>query len=92
MILAVLGKQLRQLYSARLCLESHKGSQYLMELWGMKSPYPAEKLMSAAGRFDLKWCRRAVARAAETDLALKSSPGADSNAILTGFLLELANG
>ena len=39
-ILAVLGKQLRQLYSARLAIENRKGTSYLMELWGMRSTYP----------------------------------------------------
>lgn len=90
MILSVLGKQLRQLYTARLGLEAHKSSQYLVELWKMH-PYPADKLMSAASRFDLDWCRRAVSRAAETDLAMKST-GADATELLTNFLLELANG
>lgn len=89
-ILAVLGKQLRQLYSARLALEGRRSSQYLVELWGMKTSYPAEKLMSAAARFDLSWCRRAVVRAAETDLAMKST-GADAKDLLTTFLMELAN-
>lgn len=90
MILSVLGKQLRQLYTARLGLERHKSSQYLVELWKMH-PYPAGKLMSAAPHFELDWCRRAVTRAARTDLAMKST-GADSAELLTGFLLELANG
>lgn len=92
MILSVLGKQLRQLYTARLGLEAHKGSQYLVELWGMKTSYPAEKLMSAASRFSLDWCRSAVSRAAQVDLAMKSMAGADSADLLTNFLLELANG
>lgn len=91
MILSVLGKQLRQLYSARLALEARKGSQYLVDLWKMKTTYPAEKLMSAAGRFDLPRCRRAVVRAAQTDLAMKST-GADPKDLLTNFLMELANG
>lgn len=91
MILSVLGKQLRQLYTARLALEERKSSQYLVELWKMKTSYPAEKLMSAASRFDLNWCRKAVSRAAETDLAMKST-GADAQELLTNFLLELANG
>ncbi len=90
MILSVLGKQLRQLYTARLAFEHRKSSQYLVELWGMH-PYPADKLMQAARRFDLKWCRRAVTRAAETDLAMKST-GSDSAELLTNFLLELAHG
>ena len=90
MILSVLGKQLRQLYTARLALDAHKSSQYLVELWGMH-PYPAGNLMKAAPRFDLKWCRWAVTRAAEVDLAMKST-GSDSTELLTNFLLELAHG
>ena len=90
MILSVLGKQLRQLHTARLGLEAGKSSRYLVELWNMH-PYPAEKLMSAAGRFDERWCRRAVARAAQTDLAMKST-GGDAGELLTSLLLELAHG
>ena len=88
-ILAVLGKQLRQLYSARLAIENGKGTAYLMELWGMRSAYPAEKLMQSARRFSLPWCRRAVIRCGEMDLAMKST-GADGEELLTQFLLELA--
>lgn len=90
MILSVLGKQLRQLYTARLGLEAGKGSQYLVQLWKLH-PYPAEKLAQAAPRFRLSWCRRAVCRAAETDLAMKSG-GGDGAELLTGFLMELAHG
>ena len=91
MIHALLGKQLRQLYTARLAFESHKSSQYLVSLWNMKSSYPAEKLMQAASRFNRTWCRWAVSRAAEVDLALKSS-GGDAAELLPAFLLELAHG
>ena len=89
-LLAVLGKQLRQLYSARLALEHGKGASYLMELWGMRNSYPAEKLMTAARRFSLSWCRRAVIRCGEVDLAMKST-GADGEELLITFLMELAN-
>ncbi|NCB63637.1 MAG: DNA polymerase III subunit delta, partial [Clostridia bacterium] len=89
-LLSVLGKQLRQLYSARLALEERKGSQYLVELWGMRSPYPAQKLMSAAQRFGLSWCRMAVTEAEKADLAMKST-GADGEEVLIGLLLKLAN-
>ena len=88
-LLAVLGKQLRQLYSARLCLEGRKSAAYLMELWGMRNSYPAEKLMTAARRFSLPWCRRAVIRCGEVDLAMKST-GADGEELLVAFLMELA--
>ena len=88
-LLAVLGRQLRQLYSARLALDRQKGSAYLMELWGMRSSYPAERLMQSARRFSLPWCRRAVVRCGETDLAMKST-GASGEELLIDLLLELA--
>ena len=88
---AILGSQLRQLYTARLAFEAHKGTQYLISLWSMKYSYSADKLMQAAPRFNLAWCRRAVSRAAEVDLAMKSS-GNDAAELLTAFLLELAHG
>ena len=88
-LLAVLGRQLRQLYSARLAIEEKKGASYLMELWGMRSAYPAEKLMQSARRFSLPWCRRAVIRCGETDLAMKST-GADGEELLISLLMELA--
>ncbi|OUN10141.1 DNA polymerase III subunit delta [Flavonifractor sp. An9] len=88
-LLAALGKQLRQLYTARLALEHRKGSRYLMELWGLRSAYPAERMMQSARRFSLGWCRRAVIRCGEVDLAMKST-GADGEELLTGLLMELA--
>lgn len=90
-ILSVLGRQLRQLYSARLAMEGRKGSGYLVELWGLRSAYPAQKLMDAARRFDLNWCRAAVVECARTDLAMKSQSGADGEELLIELLLKLAN-
>ena len=87
-ILSALGKQMRQLYSARLALAGGKGSGYVAQLWGMR--YPADRLMSSARRFSLPWCRRAVVRCAQTDLAMKST-GQDAKELLTTLLLELAN-
>lgn len=83
-----LGKQMRQIYSARLAMEQRRGAGYVATLWGIK-PYPAEKLMASARRFDLNWCRRAVVRCAQTDLAMKST-GQDHQQLLTTLLLELA--
>ena len=84
-----LGRQMRQLYSARLALEQGRGPAYVAQLWGIK-PYPSEKLMRSAKRFSLKWCRRAVVRCGQIDLAMKSS-GQDGKELLTGLMLELAN-
>lgn len=90
-LLSVLGRQLRQLYSARLAMEERKGAGYLVELWGMRSAYPAQKLMDAARRFDRNWCRYAVLEAARTDLAMKSQAGADGEELLIDLILKLAN-
>jgi len=87
-ILAALGKQLRQLYSARLCMERHGTAGDLAAQWGMK-PYPAEKLMNNARRFSLAWCRKAVIACAKTDLALKSSSGTERE-LMADLLLELS--
>ena len=92
MILAVLGKHFRQLYTARVVLEAGRGAGYLAELWGMRSSYPAEKLMSGAHRHGLNWCKHAVSRCAQTDLAMKSVSGADSQDLLLSLMLELAAG
>lgn len=88
-LMAVLSRNLRQLYSARLALEARKGPDYLVDLWGIK-PYPAEKLMSSARRMSLSWCRKAVIRCGEMDRVLKSRQEKDQGDVLTEFLLELA--
>ena len=83
-----LGKQIRQIYSARLALEQGRGASYVASLWGLK-PYPADKLMTSARRFSLKWCRKAVIQCGQTDLAMKST-GQDGQELLTTLLLELS--
>lgn len=91
MILSVVGKYFRQLYTARLLLERRRGTADLASLWGMKSSWQAERLMDAARRYSLPWCRNAVRRCAETDLAMKSY-GGEENDLLVGLLTELAAG
>lgn len=87
-IMAVLSRQMRQIYSARLAMEQRRGTGYVAQLWGLK-PYPAEKIMASARRFDLGWCRRGVIRCGQTDLAMKST-GQDHQQLLITLLLELA--
>ena len=87
-ILSALSKQLRQLYSARLALDGRRNAAWVAQLWGMR--YPADRLMVSARRFSLPWCRRAVVRCAQTDLAMKST-GQDPKELMTTLLLELAN-
>ena len=71
-ILWSLGRNMRQLYSARLALEKGRGAAYVADLWGLRS-FQAEKIFTAARRFSLPWCRRAVVRCGEADLAMKST-------------------
>lgn len=92
MLLAVLGRHFRQLYTARIALEGNKTSRFVMELWGMRSNYPAEKLMQAAHRYGTDWCKNAMKRCAETDLTMKSVSGVESKELLLSLLLELSVG
>lgn len=87
-IMGAFGKQMRQLYSARLALAGGKGAAWVARLWGMR--YPADRLLASARRFSLPWCRNAVIRCARTDLAMKST-GQDAKELLTTLLLELAS-
>ena len=87
-IMGAFGKQMRQLYSARLALAGGKGAAWVAQLWGMR--YPADRLLISARRFSLPWCRNAVIRCAQTDLAMKST-GQDAKELMTTLLVELAN-
>lgn len=89
-VLSAMGKYFRQLYTARLCLENGGGRERLTELWKMRSAYPAEKLLDAARRFSLPWCRYAVRRCAEVEMTMRG--GGDEQALLTSLLMELSAG
>lgn len=91
MLLSVMGKYFRQLYTARLFLNAGKSRDEFIELWAIKSGFQADKLLGAAKGFSLPWCRYAVRRCAETDIVLKNAYGQE-NEVLTGLLMELASG
>ena len=91
MMLAVLGKQMRQLYAARLALEKNLGTKYVMEVCAMKYDYIASKLLNAARGFTLPQLKRAVELCAETDYRMKSS-GADARELLKEVVLRIAAG
>ena len=91
MILSVMGKYFRQLYTARLYLDHGKSREEFMALWNMRNTYPADKLLDAARGFSLVWCRHAVRRCSETELQLKQFYGQDQE-ILVSLLMELAAG
>ena len=91
MILSVMGKYFRQLYTARLCLEAGGGRDQFMSLWNMRYSYQADKLLDAARKFSLPWCRHTVRRCAQTDLAMKSYGGTEEE-LLIALLMELSAG
>lgn len=89
-ILAVLGRELRQLYTARLALDGKKDAVWVKELWRMTSAYPATKLMEAARSVSRPWCRDAVRRCQTLDRRMKSERNLDAEGALKLFLMELA--
>lgn len=90
MILALMGKELRKLHTARIALDTGKDKFWLMERWNMRSDYPAKLLLENARRVTRPWCARAVRRCYETDLRIKSVSGVDGSDELKLLLMELA--
>ncbi|MGM9618320.1 MAG: DNA polymerase III subunit delta [Oscillospiraceae bacterium] len=91
-LLSAIGRELRRLYSARLAIDGGKDRAWLMELWNMRSDYPARLLMDAARRVSTDWCREGVRMAQALDRRLKSEKGIDGEAELKLFLLRLEQG
>ena len=92
MILAALGGQLRRIWSARLALDSGRDRYWLMELWGMRSDYPAKLLLSAARRTTVDWWAQAERQCQVLDRRMKSERGVDSAGELKLLLVRLAAG
>ena len=89
MILAALGSQLRRIYTARLAIDSGKDKYWLMELWEMKSDYPAKLLLTAAKRTTADWCADAVKMCQTLDRRMKSEKGMDAVGELKLLLVRL---
>ena len=89
MILAALGSQLRRIYTARLAIDSGKDKYWLMELWDMKSDYPAKLLLSAAKRTTADWCADAVKMCQVLERRMKSEKGIDAAGELKLLLVRL---
>lgn len=89
MILAALGSQLRRIYTARMAIDSGKDRYWLMQLWEMKSDYPAKLLINAARHTTADWCADAVKMCQELDRRMKSERGIDSAGELKLLLVQL---
>ena len=60
-----------------------------MELWGMKSNYPAGLLLSAARQTSADWCAEAVKMCQVLDRRMKSENGLDAEGELKLLLVRL---
>lgn len=71
-ILAMIGRQFRQIGTARTLLDNGKGVPEVMRLTGLRD-YPAKKLLDTARRFSPRFCKRASELVLETDYGMKTS-------------------
>jgi len=88
-ILAVLGGQMRRLYTARLALDEGLGTDFVREICALRLDFVVRKLMDGARRFTLEQLADAVTLCAETDYRMKSS-SLDDGELLKELLLRLA--
>lgn len=87
LLFALIGRQMRQIYSACLVRQAGQNIALLMRMWGMRSEYPAKIIMRAAQGVTLSWARFAVILCAEVDGRLKRGGSADD---LKYFIARLA--
>ena len=73
--------RMRQLLTARVCIDSSLGAGVFMETCGIRSDYQARVLMDTARRMSLTECRDAVLHCAQTALDLNSTPEPESRMI-----------
>lgn len=90
MILGVISKELRRLYTARLALDSGKDKLWLMDLWNMRSDYPARLLLDAAKKTAHEWCAESLLLCQRLDRRMKSEKGIDREGELKLLLMQLA--
>jgi len=90
-ILAMIGFQMRRLYTARVALDAGLGRDFVMSSCGMGYSFLADKLLKSASGFTTKQMKRAVELCAESDYRMKSTSEDDDN-ILTELLLRVAVG
>jgi DNA polymerase-3 subunit delta len=82
-LLAALGKQLRNLLYTRILMDSGDPGKFLREKLGITYPFVIRKMIGNARSFSEEWLTNAVQLCAEADLRMKTT--ADDN----GEILEL---
>lgn len=90
-ILAMIGFQMRRLYTARVALDERLGREFVMESSGIGYTFLADKLLKSAAGFSTTQLKRAVELCAESDYRMKSSSQDDED-ILKELLLRIAVG
>ena len=90
MILSVIGKGLRKLYTARIALDEGRDKFWLMEQWGMRSDYGARLLLGAARHTTREWCAHSLELCETLDRRMKSENGMDDAGELKLLLMKLA--
>jgi DNA polymerase-3 subunit delta len=90
-ILAVVGAQIRRMYSARLIREAGLpgGEKAVLEAMKLSSPYQARLLYKECMSFSAGWYVEALRLCAETDYKIKTSAG-NPEELLAALFLNLA--
>lgn len=86
-ILAAIGRQVRQLYTACILRESGRSADQLTVIWSRMQPWMVRRLLEAARGCSAAWCRDAVILCAQMDFEMKS--GGDARELLIALLPQL---
>ncbi len=87
MIAAVIGRQMRQMYAAKVLSEHGKDAYALMSLYGIRD-FAAKEVYRQAKGYRKEQLRQGMQLCAETDYAMKTS-GGDSAVLLETMVLRL---
>ena len=80
--------KMRQLLTARICIENKLGGNVLMDICGIRHEFQARTLLSTANKTSLSVCKSAVLMCSESAVELNST--ADPEAGITELVLKLA--
>lgn len=89
--LAVVGKQMRNLYAARIALDRKLGKSYVSETCGIRFDFVAERLLNSSRGFTETQLSHAVRLCAETDFRMKTG-GGDNKELLCELIMRIAAG
>ena len=88
-LLAMIGFQMRRLYTAKLAQETGLGKDFLMKTNNISHDFLATKLLNSAKRFSMDALKQMLALCAEADYEMKSSFKTDED-VLKELILRMA--